>query len=49
MNEHICLHLPVEETIATNVMAGVLSGAILSSVANPTDVLKVDIVVYVMM
>lgn len=32
---------PREETIATNVVAGVLSGAISSAVANPTDVLKV--------
>lgn len=32
---------PSDETIYTNVAAGVLSGAISSAVANPTDVLKV--------
>lgn len=32
-----------DETIYTNVTAGVLSGAISSSVANPTDVLKVSL------
>lgn len=32
-----------DETLLTNVMCGVLSGVISSSIANPTDVLKVDI------
>lgn len=30
-----------DETLLTNVMCGVLSGVISSSIANPTDVLKV--------
>ena len=32
---------PAEETIVTNVAAGVVSGALSSAIANPTDVLKV--------
>lgn len=32
-----------DETLLTNVMCGVLSGVISSSIANPTDVLKVAI------
>ncbi len=31
----------VDETIATNVAAGIMSGTISSAIANPTDVLKV--------
>lgn len=34
--------LATDETILTNVVAGILSGAISSAVANPTDVLKVQ-------
>lgn len=34
---------PADETLLTNVMCGVLSGVISSSIANPTDVLKVTI------
>lgn len=33
------------ESLYTNVAAGVLSGAISSSIANPTDVLKVFIII----
>lgn len=33
--------LLADETLLTNVMCGVLSGVISSSIANPTDVLKV--------
>lgn len=32
-----------DETLLTNVMCGILSGVISSSIANPTDVLKVAI------
>jgi len=32
---------PAEETIVTNVAAGIVSGALSSAIANPTDVLKV--------
>ena len=37
----------VEGSLPTNVMAGMLAGVISSSVANPTDVLKVHYVVVV--
>ena len=39
----MCVHVffLVDETIGTNMVAGILSGAISSAVANPTDVLKV--------
>ncbi len=33
----------IDETIYTNVVAGVISGAVSSSIANPTDLLKVSI------
>lgn len=37
-------HCPLsDETLLTNVMCGILSGVISSSIANPTDVLKVAI------
>lgn len=32
-----------DETIVTNVVAGVISGAASSAIANPTDVLKVQV------
>lgn len=32
-----------DETLLTNVMCGILSGVISSSIANPTDVLKVAV------
>lgn len=41
---HSLLPAPLsDETLLTNVACGVLSGVISSSIANPTDVLKVGI------
>ena len=33
--------LPPEESVVSNVLAGMTSGAVASAIANPTDVLKV--------
>ena len=38
----LSLFLSIEEFLLTNIIAGMLSGAISSAIANPTDVLKVS-------
>ena len=39
----VCLLLCAGESLYTNIVAGVLSGATAAAVANPTDVLKVKV------
>ena len=39
---YLSLFLSIEEFLLTNIIAGMLSGAISSAIANPTDVLKVS-------
>ncbi|XP_064393946.1 kidney mitochondrial carrier protein 1-like isoform X1 [Halichondria panicea] len=39
--KRLMVERPQDETIYTNVVAGVISGAVSSSIANPTDLLKV--------
>ncbi|MGH0133947.1 UNVERIFIED_CONTAM: hypothetical protein FKN15_038118 [Acipenser sinensis] len=39
--KRLCVDSPEEESLPVNVLCGVLSGVISSSIANPTDVLKI--------